>query len=354
MLVTEAEDYKISAESSVRDVVAHLTNSGLLLALAVETDDFLVGLVTDGDIRRGLLAGAALEDPLTKIMNADFVSAPTGTPHYELLELAETLGAMHIPLVDARNRLISVAVQNPNAPAAKRLNTVFVMAGGEGKRLRPLTANTPKPMIHIAGKPMLLHLLERLRSEGFVKFVFSTNYLSSEIEKFFGDGSSLGVEITYVTEPKPLGTAGSLSLLSYRPAEPLIVINADVVLEAKVSAMVDYHQDVGAEITVGVKMLESQIPFGVVELNGAEITAIVEKPFRRDFVNAGVYVLAPDIPAGLAPAQRLDMTDLLAAKIGNRKVKAFPIHEEWIDMGSLDELKRATTFLSPSEVGPSH
>lgn len=342
MLIEDIGPCLVAPTATVKQVIENLTNSGLLIALVVDSDGLLLGLVGDGDIRRGLLSGSTLGDPVTKIMNPHFSSARKELASREIRALAELRGVIHIPLVDHQERVVALYVDNPNWLPRKKTNLVVIMAGGKGNRLRPLTEKTPKPMVRVAGKPMMQHMLENLRAEGFCTFVVSVNYLSQQIEEYFGDGDSFGVDITYLREKQPLGTAGSLSLIKGEPKEPLIVINGDVLITAKVSEMLSFHLETGAEMTIGVKLVENQIPFGVVEIQGSTVTAIQEKPVRRDFVNAGVYVLEPSILKHVKAEQRKDMTELVLERLDAKAVRAFPIHEEWIDMGSPEDLIRAS------------
>lgn len=345
MLIENISPCVVPPNASVKQAIENLTHSGLLLALVVDSRGYLLGLVGDGDIRRGLLAGSTLDDPVTHIMNTNFAAARQGMGSNEIRGLAEQRGVIHIPLVDSQGRVVSLYLDNPNWLPETKTNTVIIMAGGKGTRLRPLTENTPKPMVSVAGKPMMQHLLEKLKAEGFSNFVISVNYLSEQIEDHFGDGRSFGVDITYVREKEPLGTAGSLSLLKSKPQEPLIVINGDVLFTAKISEMLSFHLETESEITVAVKLIESQVPFGVVELEGSTVTGMYEKPIRRDFVNAGVYVLEPHLLHHVQAEQRKDMTELIAELLGGNAVRAFPIHEEWIDMGSPEDLIRARAEL---------
>lgn len=341
MLVDDVSRCVVPDSATVKDVVENLTSSGLRLCLLVGSGNSLVGIVSDGDIRRGLLAGAGLESPATRVMNVTFASAPSGTPFPELTRLVRSREVTHLPLVDVDGKLAGLFIDQPDGEAAPRDNTVVIMAGGMGLRLRPLTESTPKPMLPVGGKPMVQHTIESLRAEGFANFVLAINYLGNQIEEHFGDGSGLGVRITYVKEEQPLGTGGALSLLEGSFASPVVLVNGDVLLSARLADMLDYHHSHSADITVGVKALDTQIPFGVIELEGNHIVAMREKPVYRDFVNAGVYVLEPSVVGSVPYAVRLDMPDLVAEWLGRRKVFAYPMHESWRDLGHVDDLELA-------------
>lgn len=341
MLVDDVSRCVVPGSATVKDVVENLTSSGLRLCLVVGSDEVALGIVSDGDIRRGLLAGEGLDSPATTVMNTSFASASKGTALSELTRLARSREVTHLPLVDGEGKLAGLFIDQPDGGPTGRDNTVVIMAGGMGLRLRPLTENTPKPMLPLGGKPMVQHTIEALRSEGFLKFVFAVNYLGDQIETHFGDGADLGVHITYVRETQPLGTGGALSLLGESFQSPLLVVNGDVMLSAKISEMLDFHHQTGGEITVGVKLLETQIPYGVVEVDGSRILGISEKPVYRDFVNAGVYVLNPGLLGKVPHDEKFDMTDLLAQVIETSNATAFPLHESWIDLGRHEDLARA-------------
>ena len=341
MLVDDVSRCVVPEAATVKSVVENLNSSGLRLSLVVGPEGALLGIVSDGDIRRGLLAGEGLESPATTVMNAVFVSALNGTATSELTRVARAREVTHLPLVDEEGKLAGLFIDQPDGETATRNNSVVIMAGGMGLRLRPLTENTPKPMIPVGGKPMVQHTIEALRAEGFVNFILAINYLGDQIEAHFGDGSGLGVRITYVKEEQPLGTGGALSLLEGAFTSPIVVINGDVLLSARLTEMLNYHHSHSADITVGVKVLDTQIPFGVIELEGNHIVAIQEKPVYRDFINAGVYVLEPGVVRSVAPSVRLDMPDLVVGWLGRRKVFAYPMHESWRDLGHMEDLESA-------------
>jgi len=341
VIVDDVSRCVVPENATVKAVVESLNGSGLRLSLVVSPAGALLGIVSDGDIRRGLLAGEGLESPATRVMNASFASALNGTAALELRRLARAREVTHLPLVDEEGKLTGLFIDQPDGEAAPRNNSVVIMAGGMGLRLRPLTENTPKPMIPVGGKPMVQHTIESLRAEGFVDFVLAINYLGDQIEGHFGDGSGIGVRITYVKEEQPLGTAGALSLLDGAFTSPIVVINGDVLLSARLADMLNYHHSHSADITVGVKVLETQIPFGVIELAGNQIVGMQEKPVYRDFVNAGVYVLEPSVVGSVPAAVRLDMPDLVAEWLGRRKVFAYPMHESWRDLGHIEDLELA-------------
>lgn len=341
MLVSDVSICVVSDSASLIDVIENLTASGLRISLVVDATHTLLGIVSDGDVRRALLRDGALDSQATEIMNTDFIFADSFTDAASLKQLARSQKVMHLPLMGENRELEGLYIDDPTLDLAVRENTVVIMAGGRGLRLRPLTDVTPKPMLDVAGKPMVQHTIEALRLEGFSKFILAINHLGEQIEDHFGDGSALGVQLSYLKEETPLGTGGALSLLGDSFRSPLLVVNGDVLVSARLSSMVDYHLSNRADITVGVKLLDTQIPFGVVRIEGARITAIEEKPTYRDFVNAGVYVIEPALLAPLSPGVRIDMPDLVADWLIKSEVLAFPIHEQWRDLGHFEDLEIA-------------
>ena len=341
MLFDDVSRCAVPEAATVKLVVENLTSSGLRLSMVVGPDGALLGIISDGDIRRGLLAGEGLDSPATAVMNRSFASAPSETPISELKRVVRSHEVTHLPLVDQNGKLAGLFIDQPDERGTGRDNTVVIMAGGVGMRLRPLTEKTPKPMLPVGGKPMVQHTIESLRSEGFSNFVLAINYLGDQIESHFGDGSDFGVDISYVREAQPLGTGGALSLLEGTFQSPILVVNGDVMLSAKISEMLDFHNQSGGELTVGVKLLETQIPYGVVDVDGSRILRIKEKPIYRDFVNAGVYALNPELLGKVPRDEKFDMTDLLAQVIETATAIGFPLHESWIDLGRPEDLLRA-------------
>jgi dTDP-glucose pyrophosphorylase len=341
MVNAEVSDITLPESATIRDVIECLDRSPIKMALVVNTAGVLVATATDGDVRRGLLAGHNLEDRLSEIARREFISAGQDAPASERETKLVAHGISFLPILDVEGRVVDLH-SSLKVPAHETLpNTVVIMAGGLGMRLRPMTETTPKPMLPVAGKPMLQHIVEGLRNEGFLDIVVSINYLGHQIQEYFGDGAAFGVNISYVSEEKPLGTGGALSLLGREFSEPLVVMNGDVLMSARVSDLVRYHYENGAEVTVGVKILETQIPFGVMSLDGARIVGVEEKPTYRDYVNAGIYVINPSVLKEIPEGERFDMPNVLAPRIGTPKALAFPLHESWIDLGRPADLNRA-------------
>ena len=297
--------------------------------------------MTDGDIRRALLAGSGLEGPAEAAFHTNVVALKDGVDSGPAMAENSSRGIADYPVVDRSGRLICVETERTDNSRPDRTNTVVIMAGGKGLRLRPLTQDTPKPLLLVGGKPILQRIVENLREEGFSDIVIAMNYLGDQIQDFFADGRDFGVQIRYVEEEIPLGTAGALSLLEQPIVFPLVVMNGDLISAASVGNMVEHHVKEGAEITVGAKVVETTVPFGVLHTDGPVVEAIEEKPTRRDLVNAGVYVMSGPVIGGLHASRPTDMPDLIAQNLANRKVLAFPLHEDWLDLGRPDDLRKA-------------
>lgn len=329
----------IGPGATVRDALAQIDHGGQQIALVV-ADGRLAGVVTDGDVRRGLLRGVGLDDPVSSVLNTSPATVGPTAEQGEVDALKSTLGVRYIPVVDD-GALIDLI--GPDERVAVELSTpVVLMAGGRGQRLYPLTKDIPKPMVPVGGMPMIEVILRRLRSQGFRRVHVSVNYLGHVIEEYLGDGSSLGLEIDYLHETSPLGTAGALAQLDGRIDEPFVVMNSDLLTDVDLRRMLAFHRRIADGATVGVREYTFEIPFGVVRLEGDLVRSLAEKPQHRELVSAGIYVLDPVALGHLERDQYCDMPTLLAQLIeAGRSVGAFTIHEDWIDIGRVEDLERA-------------
>ena len=308
----------------------------------VDGEQRLLGVVTDGDIRKHILKGVSLESPIAPLMNSHPVTASLAEPRNELLVRMQARRVHQVPLIDGEGRVAGVAVLGDLVAAETRPNLVVLMAGGLGTRLSPLTADTPKPMLKIGERPILETILLQFKEYGFRRFVITMHYLGDQISEYFGDGSRLDAEITYLREPKPLGTAGALALLPERPAEPFFVMNGDLLTKLNFASLMTFHQTCGAPMTVCVREHVLTVPFGVAEISGDHLERLTEKPTYRRLVNAGIYACNPEIidvvPRG-QPSTMVDVVQILLDR--GRKPAAFPIHEYWVDIGQHGDLARA-------------
>ncbi len=334
----------VAEEATLQDAIGNLNESSLQIALVVSLDGRLLGTVTDGDIRRGLLSGMDLQSGVGPIVNREPLVVPPQVGRETALQLMQANRIHHLPVVDEHRRLVDLHLLDELMAPTVRANIMVVMAGGRGARLRPHTENCPKPMLPVGGKPMLEHIVERAKGAGFRRFVFAIHYLGHLIEEHFGDGSRWQVEVDYLREQSPLGTAGALGLLQSRPDAPLVVSNGDVLTDIHYGELLDFHVRHGAAATMAVRLHEWEHPFGVVLTKGVDIVGFEEKPVSRSHVNAGIYVLSPAALKELTPGEHCDMPLLfsrLKAKAGRTIV--YPMHEPWLDVGREEDLHRANS-----------
>lgn len=335
--------------ATIEEAIACIDRSGKIsLALLVGTRGQFLNTISDGDVRRGLLHGLGLSDPVTKLLpikakmpNPLPVTARVGTDEAVLLQLMQDRGVRQLPLTDVRGRIVDVVTLGDLLPEAPHPLQAVVMAGGQGSRLRPLTENIPKPMLPVGGRPLMELIIEQLREVGVRKVNVATHYQAEKIVDHFGDGSGFGVEIAYVNEETPLGTGGALGLMA-RPDEPVLVINGDILTDVDFRSMQAYHREHGADMTVAVRRFEVQVPYGVVECDGPKLTGLREKPQISFFVNAGIYLLEPTVYEYVPANSHLNMTDLISTLISNGKtVVSFPVREYWLDIGQHADYARA-------------
>ncbi len=308
----------------------------------IDKNDNLLGVVTDGDIRRGILDGKSLDSRVVELMNANPKVARSDSPTEEIISLLNRFTIRHVPLIDGKDRVVAVFTTVDALHPSAISTPVVLMAGGRGQRLYPLTKDIPKPMLPIGGVPLLEIILRGLSNQGFVNVYISVNYLAEIIMDHVGDGESLGLKVQYVHEDKPLGTAGALATLQGKFTEPFIVMNSDLLTHVDLREMLSFHRKQGAQATIGVREYHFQVPFGVVNLNGPMVESMVEKPLHRSMVNAGIYALEPAVLGKLQPGEYADMPTMLGQVIEEgHNVAAFPIHEVWLDVGRPEDLNEA-------------
>jgi dTDP-glucose pyrophosphorylase len=338
--------------ASVRDAIRNLNDVAIQIVLVTDGEGRLAGTLCDGDIRRGLLKGLHLDSPIESVLFRSPMVVPSSMSREMVMQLMAANKIHQVPIVDESRRVLGLHLWDEIVAPVARENTMVIMAGGKGTRLRPHTETCPKPMLPVAGKPMLEHILERAKAEGFTRFVLAVHYLGHMIEDYFGDGSKFGVHIDYLHEDKPLGTAGALSLLSPRPELPFVVTNGDVMTDIRYGELLDFHQRHGATATMAVRLHEWQHPFGVVRMDGVDIVGFEEKPVARTHINAGVYALSPQALDCMQVNDVCDMPSLFdrMQSRGTRTV-AYPMHEPWLDVGRPDDLKLANQRVEQSESG---
>jgi len=319
-----------------------IDRAGTQFALVVSAQNHLLGAVTDGDIRRGILKNVPLEEKVETVMNKSPFTLPEGTTKDEALALLQQRHITHVPLVDKSHTIKSVISIDDLFVEAIRPNTAVLMVGGLGSRLGELTTNCPKPMLKIGGKPILEIIVENLREHGFRDFIFCVNYRAEMIHAHFGDGRTFGINIRYVQEPQRMGTAGALTLLPPDTTGPLLIMNGDIVTKVNFSQFIKFHQQSGAMASMGVRKYDFQIPFGVVDTSEGRITQIQEKPIHSLLVSAGIYMIEKAALTYLKKDSFFDMPEFFDAMIANDQyTQAFPIHEYWLDIGRETDLNQA-------------
>lgn len=332
----------VSPLSTIQEALKVIDKEALQLVLVVNIDNRLLGTVTDGDIRRALISGVSLSLPISEIMCVTPTVADFTTSKTQLLELMNEKQLNSIPILD-NGIVVGLETIHHIAQKAKYDNPVFLMAGGFGTRLKPLTDNCPKPLLKLGNKPILETVLLSFIKAGFHNFYISTHYLPEMIKEYFGNGNKWGVSINYVHEEHPLGTGGALGLLPKDlPDLPVIMMNGDVLTKVDLEALLAFHNEHDANATMCVREYEYQVPFGVIESEGNEIKSMVEKPMQRFHVNAGIYVVCRDIIDSVGLNECVDMPTLLERHLDN-KVLMFPFHEYWLDIGRMDDYNRAQT-----------
>ena len=332
----------VKINTPIKIAIELLNRVGIKIALVLDEDFRLLGTISDGDFRRGMLNGLSLEDPVEKIMNKNPRTVSKEASRLEILKIMNDTKILQIPIVDKDDFVIGLHLWENMSVQERYSNIMVIMAGGKGSRLHPQTRIQPKPMLLVAGIPILEHIIKRARSQGFNHFIIAINYLGEIIEKYFKDGQKFGVKIEYLHEDVPLGTAGALSLLSSKPERAFIVTNGDVITDINYSDFLEFHTAQKAAATVAVHTHEFQIPYGVVQINGLEVESYEEKPIVSSLINAGVYALEPDILDYVKEPRYRDMPEILdISRDLKKKVIVYPLHESWIDIGRPIDLEIA-------------
>ncbi|ASS73951.1 alcohol dehydrogenase [Tumebacillus algifaecis] len=333
----------IPPTASILRAIETIDQGALQIALVVEDGTGrLLGTITDGDVRRGILRGVALDRSVAEIMNTDPITASSQDTQEKILATMKMRRLQQIPILDADGLVIGVQVLTDLLRAGQKDNWVVLMAGGLGTRLAPLTNDTPKPLLKVGSKPLLETIMQNFIEYGFHKFYLSVNYKAEMIRDYFGDGSRFGVEIRYVHEDKRMGTAGALSLLPERPEQTFFVMNGDLLTKVNFQQLLDFHHEHGALGTMCVREYDFQIPYGVVKTDKHRLMGIVEKPVEHFFVNAGIYVLEPECVDLIPQDAFYDMPSLFDQLIAQEsETSVFPIREYWMDIGQIADYERA-------------
>ena len=297
-----------------------------------------VGILTDGDLRRALIRGESMEAPVVRLMNTTFLSVSPDATRVHALDLMRSRGLGHVPILDASKDYVGLHALRDVVGVKRRSEAAVIMAGGRGMRLRPLTETLPKPMVKVAGRPILERLVIHLMGHGIERIFIAVNYLSDVIEDHFGDGERFGCSIAYLRENEPMGSGGALSLLPGELEGAVLVLNGDLVCDADVGGMLDFHSAGSFYATMGYRPHFHRVEYGCVEVQSDRLLAIQEKPVIEKLVNAGVYVVS-EAALTTVPHGPFPITDLFAEGLGGgRKCGAFAIENDWIDVGSREQL----------------
>lgn len=335
------EKIKISINTTIKQALKIISHGALQVAFVVNKRGKLLGTLTDGDIRKGLLKGQNLNSSIKSIFFKKPTIAKKNDSKEKLLKIALSKRIHQIPVVDNNGKVIGVHILDELIKPKIKSNKVAIMAGGRGMRLRPLTKKIPKPMLKVGDKPILQTIVEKFKDRGYENFIFCVNYKSKIIKNYFGNGKKFGVKIQYILEKKRMGTAGGLALLKKKINEPFFVINGDLLTNLDFDKMLDYHIQHNSKATMGITECNIGSPYGEIKLNNENIKSIEEKPVRKVFVNAGVYILNPEC-INLIPKKFYDMPTLFQKIISKKlKVVSFPLGEYWLDIGRLNDFKKA-------------
>lgn len=336
------QNIKLNKNSTIKEALKIIDSGAMQIALVVEDNDKLVGTLTDGDIRRGLLKGLDLESSIESIIFTTPTIATISDTKEEILKVALAKKLHQIPIVDESGRIVGIQEIEELIKPKTKTNKAVLMVGGLGTRLRPLTENTPKPMLKVGNKPILQTIVEKFAEYGYVNIVMCVNYKSHVIQDHFGDGSAFGVKIEYVLEEQRMGTAGALSLLKEKPTEPFFVMNGDLLTNVNFEHLHDYHVTNSSVGTMCVREYDFQVPYGVVNIENSRILSIEEKPVHKFFVSAGIYMLSPEVLKYIPQNEFYDMPTLFEKLISeNKSVISFPIREYWLDIGRMEEFEKA-------------
>ena len=328
--------------ATIQDSIRSLNESGLQIVMVIDPDYTLIGTITDGDIRRGLLKELQLNSSITQIIHYQAIVVPPSLTEEMALHLMKTNVVHSLPVVDENKRVVGLHVFNKLLVPSSKENWMVIMAGGKGTRLLPHTENCPKPMLRVLGKPMLEHIIIRAKNEGLSHFYIAINYLGHMIEEYFEDGNKWDITIKYLKESEPLGTAGALSLIEEELVNPIIVTNGDVITDIKYTELLEYHIKHKAAATMSVRSHEWQNPFGVVKTKDIDIQGFEEKPIIYSYINAGIYALNAGVLQTLKKGTHINMPDLIMSlKEKGDKTIVYPIHETWLDVGRLDDFQKA-------------
>jgi len=336
------KDIFLNPNSTIKEALKIIDSGAMRIALVVDKDEKLLGTLSDGDIRRGLLNNLSLSDSIESIIFRTPTVCKVSDSKKKILEVALAKKIYQIPIIDHNGKVVGIEEVDSLLKPKQKSNRVVLMVGGLGTRLRPLTEHTPKPMLRVGNKPILETIIMNFKKHGFSNIILSVNYKSEVIKEYFGDGAEFGINIKYIYENQRMGTAGALSLMRDRLDEAFFVMNGDLLTNINFEQMLEYHLDNNSYATMGVREYDFQVPYGVVNINGNKILSIEEKPIHKFFVSGGIYILNPQVLEFIPDDKFYDMPTLFE-KIIKEKLNSisFPIHEYWLDIGRIEEFHKA-------------
>jgi dTDP-glucose pyrophosphorylase len=336
------ENIKLSINSTIKEALEIIDKAAMQIALVVDENDKLIGTITDGDIRRGFLKGLSLDSSIETVIFKTPTVANISDTKEEILKVALSKKLHQVPIIDNDGKIVGIQEVEELIKPKQKTNKVILMVGGLGTRLRPLTENTPKPMLKVGNKPILQTIVEKFAEYGYTNIVMCVNYKSHVIQEYFGEGREFGVNIEYILEEQRMGTAGALSLLKEKPTEPFFVMNGDLLTNVNFEHLHDFHLSNDSIGTMCVREYDFQVPYGVVNIEGSKIKSIQEKPTHSFFVSAGIYMLSPDVLKYIPKNEFYDMPTLFEKLISeNKNTISFPLREYWLDIGRIEEYKKA-------------
>jgi dTDP-glucose pyrophosphorylase len=342
MNYSDLNKFIIEEHQSIYDAMCAINENCREIVFVINSQGKIIGTITDGDIRRGLLDGLDFNSSVNKIMRSDYIHVPMDMDRATVLDLMKAHSIRQVPILNESKKLVGIHFLQDLIGAAEKPNIAVIMAGGKGIRLRPLTENCPKPMIKVAGRPILERVVLHLVGYGIRQIYISVNYLGDMIEEYFGDGSQFGCEIKYLHEEKPLGTGGALTLLEKLPQYPFIVMNGDLITQVNIGRLLDFHSEEGNEATIAVRPYRVDIPFGVITNDNSRLVSMQEKPSAHYLINSGIYVFNPSVISYIPPNVEYPITSLFDILIDQKKpVSVYMLEEEWIDVGRHEELNEA-------------
>jgi dTDP-glucose pyrophosphorylase len=336
----------ICSNATIKEAIQILNEVGLRIAIVVSESGEFLGIISDGDIRRGMVKGFSLNDSIKKILKSKPLVASEGLSKEKVLQLMLDNKVHQIPILDSKNKIVGLHLWDELNLNPKRSNLFLIMAGGKGTRLMPFTEECPKSLVKIGDKPMIEHIIDRAKRFGYKNYIISIYHFGEMIKSYLGNGNRLNINLSYIQESSPLGTAGSLSLLSDKPKIPIIVTNGDVISDIDYGEILDFHMHNEAVATMAVTSYQWQNPFGVVNMDGIVISGFEEKPIIKSYINAGVYVLSPIVIDYLRPGVPCDMPELFERlRQDSKKIVAYPMHEPWLDVGRPIDLEKANAVI---------